>query len=158
MPLHLPPRDGNGAVIPHNNECISDEQFVIRRITAHHIAPDKKAPSGRKISSNAIRSSTGENSGMSVDIKSGIEAANLDPETFINSTMPECIGAILINVGFLRSLGLQVGSDPMFAEPPNYPGNPYHGEIWGNMTRSIQKQILANAKWLVEVPDVDLHV
>lgn len=85
---------------------------------------------------------------MSVDLKTRIEADGLNTEAQVTS--PEWIGSVVIGVKFLRDLGLMVGYDPL-----TY--NAYHGEVWGNFTRPIQKKIRSSAKWFLEIENVYLN-
>jgi hypothetical protein len=85
---------------------------------------------------------------MSVDLQAQIEEANLDCREFINATAPQCIGALRFEAGGLRGVNLQVGFDPR-------PTNPHHGEVWGNFTNAMKRQILPRlASWFVEIPGV----
>jgi hypothetical protein len=157
LPLSPPLRDAsNGTVIPHDNACILNDDFVIRRISKHHIVPDPKAPTGFKVSSMLISPSNTPNGGMSIDIKKAIEDAQLDPATYV--TTPYWFGSVLINVGFLRSLTFKVGYDPTPVGVIGTPENPYHGEVWGTFSKGKQKQVLASSSWFTQIPNVDLHI
>lgn len=87
---------------------------------------------------------------MSIDIERFIIADGCDPKTWV--TTPRWIGSVSFATSFLRGHGFQVGYDPI-VEPPN----PYHGEVWGNFSRSKQTALLQNAEWFVEIPDVALR-
>ncbi len=155
MPLSPPPLDENNSVKPHNHPEILDSDSVIRRISEQqHIVDDPKVPQGRRVSTKAFKSSSGINGGMSIDLKTRIEADGLDAVAHVTS--PEWIGSVVVGVQFLRNLGLMVGYDPIEGRPA-IKDNLYHGEVWGNFTKSIQKQILSSAIWFVEVPNVYLN-
>jgi hypothetical protein len=82
---------------------------------------------------------------MSIDIKKSIEEAGLDPKTFVIT--PRWIGSVIFNVDTPRSLGLQVGYDPI-------PENNHHGEVWGQFTKAKSKSIQRASQWFVAIPDV----
>jgi len=65
------------------------------------------------------------------------------------------IGAVQILVGDLRSVGLQVGYAPI-EKSPSMDENPYHCEVWGDITGSISRKIQKSAKWLVPIDGVEL--
>jgi hypothetical protein len=48
---------------------------------------------------------------MSIDIKSSIDAADLDAATFVTS--PKWTGSVVFKAGAARGLGFMVGYDPM---------------------------------------------
>ncbi len=73
---------------------------------------------------------------MSVDLQKLIEEAGLDPKTYVLS--PPWIGAVRFTAGGLRTEGLIVGYDPEA-------NNPYHGQVWGNFSKQIQKRLAAIA-------------
>lgn len=149
MPLSPPPLDENNSVKPHNHPEILDSDSVIRRISEQqHIVNDPKVPQGRRVSTKAFSQSSGMNGGLSIDLKTRIVVDGLDVKAHVTS--PEWIGSVIVGVQFLRNLGLMIGYDPL-------PNNHYHGEVWGNFTKPIKKQILSSAKWFVEVPNVYLN-
>ena len=148
MSLSPPPLDGNNLVVSHDHAEILNTDDVIRRISRQHVVPDPKVLKGNKVSTMAFQASTGINGGMSIDLKTRIEADGLDAKLHVTS--PEWIGSVVIDVQFLRGLELKVGYDPL-------PNNAYHGEVWGNFSKSIQKQILSSAIWFVEIPSVYLN-
>lgn len=144
QPLH----NANGKVSPYNDESIRDTDGLIRRVTRHHIVSDVKCASGRRVSSMLFEYSTEPNGGISVDLEREMLAARIDAKVFI-SHQPY-VGAVRLEAGAARNLGLQVGRDPLVE-------NPYHGEIWGRpLTRGQRKQLLNSSRWFVEVPDVTL--
>lgn len=142
MPLDPPPRDQIGEVVPHDHRGITSDDGVIRRVSHHHLVEDPKA-GGKRLSTMAFQASRGDNGGMSVDLQRLIEEAGLDARKFVIS--PPWIGAVRFAAGALRSEGLQIGYDPV-------PGNPYHGEVWGSFTKTLQKKLLNLAEPFVPLP------
>lgn len=140
----LPPLDENNKVIPHDHEEITNEQYIIRRVSHQHVVSDGNG--GQKISSMLFKSNSGE---LSIDIKKFIEDAGLDVKKFV--TNPRFIGSVLICVDQIRALGYKVGYDPIQE-------NPYHGEIWGNLkSQSNIKTLLKQASWFVAIDGVSLN-
>jgi hypothetical protein len=111
-----PPRGPDGKIIAHDHPEILDEHHVIRHTTPHDLAPEGN---GQRLSSGAFSESEG--GGMSVYIEEWMKADGLDPLHY--STEPSH-GAVRLNVGELRQLGLKVGWDPDDAPP-------HHGGVWG---------------------------
>lgn len=147
MPLlQPPPRDANGAVIPHDHAEILPGHRVIRRIPENWI--DRKGPKPR-ISSQAYKPSSGPNGGMSIDLEQSIIDAGLVPGEFV--TNPRWVGAVIFNVGDLRNLGFRVGYDPLDE-------NPHHGEVWGNFSRANQRSLSQICAWLIQIEGVDTQL
>jgi hypothetical protein len=140
-----PPRDANGAVVPHDHSEILPEHFVIRRISEKQIVTDRAGQ--RRISSIAFKPSSGVNGGMSVDLEHCISAKGLDPREFV--TTPIWTGSVYFRVDKLRGAALQVGYDPI-------PDNDCHGEVWGMTTRAQYKWLQEQAAWYVEIVGVQL--
>lgn len=141
-----PPRDGNGDVVPHDHEGIRVDDGIIRRISEQQIIVDEKiGDHHRRISSMAFKCSSGSNGGMSVDLQREIEAAGLDPRSFV--TTQRWIGAVRFLAGDLRAEQFQVGFDPLSI-------NPYHGQVWGSFTRARQNQLRQICTWFVEINGV----
>ncbi|MGB6799448.1 MAG: hypothetical protein WBE48_23520 [Xanthobacteraceae bacterium] len=111
-----PPRDNEGKIVPHNHPEILDEHFVIRHTDPHDLCPDGSG--GKRISSGAYTESS--DSGMSVDIEDWTVAAGLAPLHYITDPSQ---GAVRLQVGELRKLGLLVGWDPDG-------GHPHHASVW----------------------------
>jgi hypothetical protein len=145
VPLSPPPRDGANNVVPHDHQEIANDDDLIRRISEEQTVVDDKGV--RRVSSMAFNCSTGPDGGMSVDIKRSIEEVGDDAATFV--TTPRWIGSVIFKVGVPRSLGFQVGYDPI-------PGNDHHGEVWGKSTKATKKRIQSAARWFVQIPDVVL--
>ena len=95
----------------------------------------------------AFTPSSGVNGGLSVDLQNEIEGAALDAKTYVST--PPWLGAVRFNAGQLREEQLLVGYDPL-------PSEPHHGEVWGNFTRSKQKQLLKIGQWFVEIEGASL--
>jgi hypothetical protein len=100
-----PPRDAHGRIVPHDHLEILDSHHVIRHTTPHDLHTE---PNGlRRVMSGAFsESSTG---GMSVDIEEWMTADGLD---VVHYVLDPAHGAVRLNVGELRGLGLRVGWDP----------------------------------------------
>lgn len=144
MPLDPPPRDAQGEVIPHDHAGIGPDNGVIRRISSHHIVSDPRGPNGKRISTMAFEPSSGRNGGLSVDLQRLIEEAGLDPRTFVIN--PPFIGAVRFSANVLRNEGFRIGFDP---KPPD---NPYHGEVWGDFTKSKKDRLRSLAEEFVRPP------
>jgi hypothetical protein len=144
LPLTPPPRDANGKVLPHDHPEISNDDGVIRRVAPNQWVYDPKVL-GRRVSTAVFRASTGPNSGMSVDLQKLIEEAGLNAKEFVAT--PRWNGAVRFTASELRGEGLLVGYDPIQGE------NEYHGEVWGNFTRSVQKRLVSMAKTFVPPKD-----
>jgi len=147
--IELPPRDENGQVVPHDHPDISNDDEVVRRISQeHHLVKDKDGK--LRISSMAYKASSGRNGGISIDLKQLIEQDGLDPREYV--TTPRWMGSVLFKVADLRTLEFKVGYDPLESPEPN----PYHGEVWGNFSRSQVRKLQNLAVWFVDIPDVNL--
>lgn len=149
MPLQ-PLRDENGNVVPHDHPDILPEHGIIRRISEHFLVEDTKTV-GRRISSMAFKASTGPNGGLSVDLQHEIEQAGLDAKTYV--TTPRWIGSVRFQAAQLRVEELMVGPNPI-AAGPGVEANPYHGEVWGNLTTGKQRRLLRLCEWFVPIDDV----
>lgn len=137
--MQPPPRDALGKVVPHDHEEILQEDFVVRRISVHHII-------GGRVSSMAFQESS-DGSGMSLDIEKLIEAAGLNSRDFVtNESWP---AAVSFSAGQLRALGLQVGYDPL-------PENAFHGAAWGISSKAMQRRVKGAAQWYVAAEGVSL--
>ena len=146
MPMQPPPHDAHG-VAPHDHDGIVAEDLVIRRVSAEMTVFDAKI-GGKRLSSMLFRKSSGVNGGMSIDLKRQIEEAGVDPKQWVTS--PIWIGSITLGVGALRVDGFQVGYDPVS-------DNPYHGEVWGQFSKSQQRRLISTCNWFVPIPDVVLR-
>jgi hypothetical protein len=104
----------------------------------------------------ALKASSGDNAGMSVDLEALIVTAGLDPHAYV--TNPRWIGSIRFTAGDLRAEEFKVGFDPLDEEPPSQPANPYHGEVWGSFSRGKQRKLAALATWYVALPGVLLSI
>jgi len=144
MSIRQPLRNNQGEVVPHDHEDIRNEDGVIRRISELQLVFDEKIGC-RRISSLAFNMSSGLNGGMSIDLQRLIEEDGLDARHFV--TTPQWTGSVRFEAGQLRAEDLQVGFDPL-------PNNPYHGEVWGNITRSKQKRLRQLCSWFVPIKGV----
>lgn len=149
MSLLPPPRDEKGGVIPHDHIEICSNDGIIRRISEQQLIFDEKSGT-RRISSLALKPSSGPNGGLSVDLQQQIEDAGLNAKSFV--TTPRWMGSIRFEAGHLRAEGFLVGYDPIFPE------NPYHGEVWGNFTRSKQAQLFQLCQWFVPIENTLIYV
>ena len=148
MPLQPPPLNAVGEVVPHDHEGIRADDGIIRRISELQVVDDKKI-GRRRISSIALKPSTGPNGGVSVDFQRQIEEAGLDAKAFV--TTPRWIGSIRFDASQLRAEKLKVGFDPL-------PDNPYHGEIWGSLTRPQLDKLFRSCHWFVPIENVSIWI
>jgi hypothetical protein len=143
--LSQPQRDANGEVVPHDHPQIADGDDIIRRISEQQIV---NVSGTRRVSSLAFQaSSDSPNAGMSVDIKSSIEAAGLDAAAFV--TTPRWTGSVIFKAGAARTLDLKVGYAPL-------PNNVHHGEVWGNFTKKTSKSLQRACQWFVAIPNAQV--
>ena len=149
MPLQ-PLRDEYGAVIPHDHLEILPGHGIIRRISEQWVVSDEKV-SGRRISTVAFKPSSSPNGGLSVDLQNEIEKAGFDAKRYV--TTPRWIASVRLEAHQPRDEGFIVGPDPIDASP-GIDANPYHGEVWGNFTRSKQRRLLSMCKWFVPIEGV----
>jgi hypothetical protein len=142
-----PPLDEVGRVIAHDHADILDDWMVVRRIRQDWL---KDATDGFiGLSTAAFNESSEPPMGMSIDIVDLISANEILPHAFIISAqMPF---AVVFQVGELRQLNLKVGFDPLVATS-QFPANPFHGEVWGVLTRGIKNELRKIANWYV-APD-----
>jgi hypothetical protein len=145
LPLDQPPHDANGQVVAHNHPGILANDGIIRRVSHQQTTPDEKVVGGWRISSMVFKASSGPNGGMSIDLQTQIEEAGLDAREYV--TNPKWVGSIRFQAGELRGEGFQVGYDPL-------PDNPYHGEVWGNFSKSQQARLRAICIWFVPIDGV----
>lgn len=145
--LSDPPRDNEGNVVPHDHPEIEHDDLIIRRVSAQQIVPDVKSPTGRKVSTIVFNPSSEGNGSLSVDLHKSIVAANLDPKAFV--TNPRWIGSVYLTAGEFRARSLKVGFDPLV-------DNIHHGGVWGVFNRSVKAALLKEARWFVEIDNVDL--
>ena len=143
LPLLPPPTDANGRVIPHDHGGILAADRVIRRISPQHIV---QKPEGRRLSSLAFQPAS-ENAGLSVDLEAQVIEAGQNPLVYV--AQPPFIGSVAFHVAQVRAAGFQVGFNPL-------PDLPFHGEIWGIVTRGHKKAIQGLAQWHRPLPDVEL--
>ena len=129
MPVERQPpvRDSVGEIVAHDHPEIHDVEHVIRHIMPNEMVQD--ANGGKRLSSGAFSESTG--GGMSVDIEAWVIADGLSSLNYLGGP-PE--GAVRLNVGALRQLGLKVGWDPDH-------GHTHHGAVWGIKGTSTRRKI-----------------
>jgi hypothetical protein len=148
-----PSRNQNGELIPHDDLNILNEHGIIRRISAHYIVSDPKEGGSNRISSMAFRPSSDTNGGMSIDLQHEIEEAGLDPRVYV--TTPVWIGSVRFLVEHLRTEGFMIGSDPT-EQGAGGAANPYHGQVWGNFSKSKQRRLQQLCEWFVPIEGVAL--
>lgn len=145
--LELPQYDTEGNVLPHDHVGIQPDDGIIRRIPEYWVVDDEKAESGRRISSLALKASSGANGGMSIDLQQQIEKAGYDAKEYV--TTPRWVGSILFIAKSLRNEGFQIGFDPM-------DDNPYHGQVWGRFSKANQKKLWKLCEWFVPIEGVSI--
>lgn len=138
---------------PYDEKNILADDRIIRRINpVQHVIRDDNRGCER-ISSKAFKPSSGENSGMSVDIEASIIAAGYNPQQWV--TTPIFTGSVYFLAHAVRALNLWVGYDPV-------PRNPHHGEVWGNsspsrFTGTQRKGLHKAAEWYVPLNGVEIR-
>lgn len=115
--MSTPPRDINGRVLPHNDQTISDDDGLLRRIPPWDIVYDDQG--NRRISTGLFSPSSIPNFGISVDLENGQREEGIDPLTIL----PEGYGLVRLTAGQIREIGLIVGRSPKEE-------NPHHADIW----------------------------
>ncbi|WP_254693981.1 hypothetical protein [Sulfitobacter sp. D7] len=137
---------------PYDEEDISPEAVIIRRIDPkQHIVWDENNQCHR-ISSKAYSPSSGDYGGMSVDIEAKIIAAGVEPAEFV--TTPVFTGSVQFSANSIRNLNLWIGYEPV-------DDNPHHGEVWGNprpnkFTNGQKRGLRQEATWYVQLENVEL--
>lgn len=124
MPVD-PCRDQQGKIVAHDHPEILNEHHVIRHTVPRDLCLDGGV---MRLASGAFSESSG--GGMSVDIEEWMIRDGVDPLNYVTDPTH---GAVRLNVGELRKLGLQVGWDPDDAHP-------YHGGVWGIGNGSKRKR------------------
>jgi hypothetical protein len=141
-----PPRDENG-VLPHDHPGIIDDDLVIRRINKEWVIDDPKVPGGKRVTSVALEPSSGQNGGLSVDLKRLIEEAGHDAKQWVST--PKFTGSIILRAGDLRAENFKVGYDPIDE-------NPHHGEVWGHFSKGRKRKVISMSRWFVPIDGVAL--
>jgi hypothetical protein len=142
-----PVRDAGGNVIPHDDPTIDRASGFIRHINPdHHIVVDENI-GGRRLGSNAFSASSGDpHYGLSGDIEQDLIAAGRAN----TAQVPSGFGAVRLQVGKLRDLGLSVGADPVEE-------NAFHGQAWGVRSTKRSKIYALVDTWLVPIPGVAIR-
>jgi hypothetical protein len=152
LPLR-PQRDEHGNVVPHDDPAIADDSYVVRHINpVAHVCPDENT-GGQRISTGAFHYTREPNGGISIDLGQELLAAGLALDHMVEPRM----GAVKIRVDAIRHLKLWVGSDPIVAEKPGDPENPYHGQIWQFRKKTPRDLLRAVEGWVVELQGVALR-
>jgi hypothetical protein len=110
------------------------------------LKPHPSLPGRRRLSSAAFSPSSKRHDlyqGMSVDLLQPMLDAGLSP-TDRKGDKYEAI--VQLRVVDLRSIGLQVGPDPL-------PSNPFHAAVWGVKERA-RKRLIKVYEWLDKPDDV----
>lgn len=139
-----PPRDEDGYVQPHNDYgLIPNESLLVRYVQKWDLTP--KDDGKLHLSKSAFSASSKDRDryqGMSVDLLQKLERDAVNISTRMR---PQHQGAVLLQAGCLRQLGLMVGSDPMLSQ------DLYHCAVWGisaGLRKKIRKQCCV--RWLVQ--------
>jgi hypothetical protein len=144
--MGAPPRDSEGRVVPHDDADIPGDAYVLRYIVSAWLKPHQSVPGLRRLSSAAFSPSSKRHDlyqGMSVDLLQPMLDAGLSP----TDRMGDKYEAIVqLRVRDLRSIGLQVGSDPLL-------GNPFHAAVWG-VKEGTRKRLIKLYEWLDKPDDV----
>jgi hypothetical protein len=85
---------------------------------------------------------------MSVDIERLIVEAGHVPSSYV--TTPRWFGAVSLAAADAREVGLLVGYSPL-------DDNPFHGEVWGDFSRPVQRHIQSACVWFVEIAGVSIE-
>jgi len=139
-----PPRDRHGLITPHDDATISNDDRVIRYIhPVHGVILD--ANLGRqRLSSGAFSASSVPHYGMSVDVERWMHEAGLSS---LGRLPTPSYGAVVLQAGAMRGLGLMVGGSPIA-------DNPFHAEIW-RVKGKIRARIRDLAQWLKQPEGYD---
>ena len=142
------------AVQPYDEQDLSDEDKLIRRVNPqHHLVHDENTGQMRT-SSKLFSPSSASDGGMSVDVLKLIEQHGVDAKEFV--TTPDYTGSVIFPVEAARNTGLRVGYEPI-------ENNPYHAEVWGNskpnrFSRSQKREMVTASEWFGELPGVVIGV
>lgn len=140
-------------VEPYDDPSIDNDDLLVRRINPEqHVVEDGNTGELR-LSSMAFKASSTGSEGMSVDLKSEIEAGGNIAEEYVID--PKYLGAVEFPANVPRDVDLIVGKEPI-------PGNPFHGEVWRigtshRFTKAQQKALQNGCRWLVEINGVTLN-
>jgi hypothetical protein len=133
-----PARDGNGKIIPHDHPEITNDHYIVRHTVPNDLHAE--TPTHTRLASGAFSESS--DGGMSCDEQNWMADAGLDTLHYVANPTH---GAVRLNVGALRMLGLQVGWDPDR-------GHEHHVCVWGIGNGSKRKRkIMALAETLRKV-------
>lgn len=121
---------------PFDDPAIAADDGLIRRIRPEWIVPGG-VPGSLRVSSQAFKPSSSDG-GVSVDLERKLHAAGLDYLYSLRG-FPN-FGAARLAARQARSMGLQVGADPLLETEPGGP-NPYHAQIWGVATKSTERRL-----------------
>jgi len=146
MPLN-PPIGPNGEIIAHDDSAIRRGSMLIQHInSAEHVIFDENI-NVRRITKAAFSPTSGDpDYGMSVDIGQLLDEAGLREDAVV----PGGMGAVKLEVGPVRDLGLRVGSDPI-------PSNKYHGQVWDVKDKKRKKLHELVVDWVVPIPGVRIR-
>jgi hypothetical protein len=144
--MGAPPLDAEGRVVPHDDADIPGDAYVLRYIVPDWLKPHHSLPGRRRLSSAAFSPSSKRYDpyqGMSVDLLQPMVDAGLSP-TDRKGDKYEAI--VQLRVRDLRSIGLQVGPDPL-------PSNPFHAAVWG-VKEATRNRVIKFYEWLEKPDDV----
>lgn len=146
-----PQRDKFGNVLPHDHPDILNEDGIVRRFDPkRHVVSDPKSTTGKRISSLWLK----DDSGISIDLLRPMLEDGVDARAFV--TTPDYTGSVKFVAGDLRNAGFRIGYDPVSKNEPSGPENPYHGLLWGRLTKGQFNRLLSMAEWFVRIDGVSL--
>jgi hypothetical protein len=144
------PKDANGEVLPHDHPNFAGGKFLIRRISAEQIVPDKNRACNRL--SSAVFAYDDPVDHLSCDSVVCIEARGKDPGDWIRTD--GWIGALTLGADNVRSIQAAGGASVQIGMVP-LDDNPCHGGVWAKITRGRANAMLRASSWLVSIPGVE---
>ena len=133
--------------MPHDDEDVPDDAYVVRYINAMWLVPDDIRQDQRRLSSAAFSPSSKSHDhyqGMSVDLLEQMRMAGISP---VDKKGAKFEAIVRLRVGSIRTMGLRVGTDPRHE-------NPFHAAVWGIKKGRTKKQLLKLCEWLDKPDDV----
>jgi hypothetical protein len=125
------PDQQTGKVAPHDHPGILNEHELIRGVPELHYVPDGKG--GRKLSSALFEADAANDEGISFNLKTHLEADQIDPVNFTHQR-GNFVAVAIVPVNTVRAANMQVGYDPE-------PDNAYHAQAWGLAPKGKRRQI-----------------
>jgi hypothetical protein len=143
MPLDRQAVDGDGITLAHDHPGLLGTDLVFRLIPKQWRVPGS-SPGIWRLSTQAFENSSDRYGGCSVLLANLLAEAQVSIDDIVAER--GALGAIKLAVSEIRVRSLQVGFDPL-------PDDPFHGQIWGKITKGVSKGLLGVSSWAVEVPD-----